>query len=86
METGFSPPLYSVRFPLPIVPHALAIFRLLLFLLGYSAEAFAEGKGDQRYMDFTSIRAIAIAQIIRIVPHCVRGLSRSPEHILRLFR
>ena len=29
-------------FPLPIVPRGLSIFSLLLFLLGYPAEAFAE--------------------------------------------
>ena len=29
-------------FPLPIIPSALAIFRLLLFLLGYQARASAE--------------------------------------------
>ena len=29
-------------FPLPIVPYALSIFRLLLFLSGYPAGSFAE--------------------------------------------
>ena len=33
-------------FPLPIVPRALSIFPLLLFLLGYPAEASAEERGS----------------------------------------
>ena len=33
-------------FPLPIVPRALSIFRLLLFLLGYPAGASAEKRGS----------------------------------------
>ena len=33
-------------FPLPIVPRALSIFRLLLFLLGYQAVASAEKRGS----------------------------------------
>ena len=33
-------------FPLPIVPRALCIFRLLLFLLGYTAGASAEKRGS----------------------------------------
>ena len=33
-------------FPLPIVPRALSIFRLLLFLLGYTAGASAEKTGS----------------------------------------
>ena len=32
--------------PLPIVPRALSIFRLLLFLLGYTAGASAEKRGS----------------------------------------
>ena len=35
----------SRLFPLPIVPRALSVFRLLLFLLGYSAGASAKERG-----------------------------------------
>jgi len=35
----------SRPFPLPIVPRALSVFRLLLFLLGYPAGASAKERG-----------------------------------------
>ena len=39
-------------FPLPIVPRALSIFRLLLFLLGYPAGASAEERGSSSNAQF----------------------------------
>ena len=39
-------------FPLPIVPRALSIFRLLLFLLGYPAGAYAEERGSSSNAQF----------------------------------
>ena len=42
----------SRLFPLPIVPRALSIFRLLLFLLGYPAGSSAEERGSSSNAQF----------------------------------
>ena len=56
-------------FPLPIVPRALAIFRLLLFLLGYPGGASAEERAySLRYFQSLGWRQDGVTILICILP------------------
>ena len=46
--------------PLPIVPRALSIFRLLLFLLGYLAEASAQVRGSTRVFGSLALKTFIV--------------------------